>query len=777
LILKDLAFKLFAGLKKSRTGRERKRRQEGKQKLQMRFSDMSFKHVGGGGGGVDEEQDEQQQHQQTRTAQTMASQKETEKQTDPLFGVIKKNKASLARDPSALGEEDQQDASSSPLYTVESCARKGDGVENLRKEQRWGFSAFGDSNQRMASREGFRLELERDSNKARNKARSLGLALMAYDLNDRHAKGYVLTDYTTLYAAIVQNQGLTSAARGLISSGGVEHVYEGLMIERPVVPYFDMEFSIEENPKQAHLIDEMTRNAIAMLTAYLIKCFPDHEAVSGITFDDWIVLDSSDQKKASRHVILRREGVWFDSLLEHALFASIVLQDFNARSAAGEEAYESLCVRRSVKIAPEKGGGYTIQLVSFVDFCVYKEFQLFRTLFSRKYNDPRVMRVARINSFGKPGEGRLENGRVSFDFFVAALPGAVVRPCHQDGLKLSDRHFNNRFAITLVGYNAVDKRTRMMGSVDGRVNVAIVPHDPKRRAAFGLEDQEVLEKGSDGGGGDGDDVQHCQNSKARNSDDCFTGQKKRKRPEAFDASSLKDDEDERKTHHQQQAMNEMNEALDPYQAMLGSTLVHVLGPGFSNANGNSQRSSNLGPKYKPSNADELARSIEKELLGQDQWSRVRNWIKGSRRPPKLYCRSYRKNGGEEEEAFRSDDPCFSPKSSASFQEPGSYTFLADGFSCPVTGSIHRSSKSYAVIVPRNPSEPSLFPASVYFRCFSRECIESPSVRSSNAFLSQELTHQLWPPSSSSSSSSSSEPCSQTIASSRSRPCSFCFIGD
>lgn len=377
-------------------------------------------------------------------------------------------------------------------YSVDNCSAVD--ISNIAPEKRCCYDAFRSASECFSSAQGFTFRCIEKSPEARDQARLLGKALFAYDISDKNAtsKAYLICDYRAFYDALILRCADTPDAHSMINSGRIDSTYEGLMLERPVVPYFDMEYSVKDNPEKGlHMADKMTRAAIRMLTVYLERFFEGDPALGPpetITYQDWIVLDSSNAKKVSRHAILRKPGLYFESLLDHALFCSIVMQDFNYRSSIKKNTlFDLLTVKRIV------GGdakGHTMEYVSFVDFAVYKEFQLFRCLKCHKAGDDRVLEVAAINEFRTPAypavPGSFTNPRISYEFFLSSLVGAVERnPSSSGGLRVKAQISSD---ILLLGYSALrDKQRR-----NDRANIAIVPLDEERSKTIRDENSRLL---------------------------------------------------------------------------------------------------------------------------------------------------------------------------------------------------------------------------------------------------------------------------------------------
>jgi hypothetical protein len=320
----------------------------------------------------------------------------------------------------------------------------------------WPYNAFGTE---AAGDLDPRVYHENSHPAAKKIAREKGLAIFAFDYNGTGSKGYVVMAYYIFYMAKVFGMALVHAMLRLMrpiewhggGGGGdgpvhcyMDHMYEALLVERPVKPYVDLEFDVPLNRELVHMVDEMTRGVMRMIAAYLAACFPNDPRVQDIAEEDWIVLDSSNGDKVSRHLVLDKEGVYFDTLADHARFMAIVLKHFKTKVPNERDAdpsYRALCVVRRIKVHKNVVGAdgttsrlsvYVLQLIPYADPCPYKEFQLWRTPWSTKFGSPRIlvpalMNRSRVSPYAPAGPG----GRrvISWEFMLAALVTAVRRPC------------------------------------------------------------------------------------------------------------------------------------------------------------------------------------------------------------------------------------------------------------------------------------------------------------------------------------------------------------
>ncbi len=216
-------------------------------------------------------------------------------------------------------------------------------------------------------------------NRAKEWARRNGYIMLAYDVNDTGAKGYVVTGWDDIYDFRRDGAALSfpRIAR--------KYFYEGLFPERPCVPFFDLDAEVENNEGLLENLDERTRATMDMIIMTMKKTC--HRTVSRC---DFLVLDASSAKKASRHLIIRKDGIFFRTMYEHAKFSS-VLRDriVKACTLDSHPHLESLLrIKKKEKTKP-------VLAVPFVDLCVYKDsLQLFRLLNCTKRGHNRYLKVA-----------------------------------------------------------------------------------------------------------------------------------------------------------------------------------------------------------------------------------------------------------------------------------------------------------------------------------------------------------------------------------------------
>jgi len=156
-------------------------------------------------------------------------------------------------------------------------------------------------------------------------ARKKGLYIVGYDISEKFHKAFITCTREELFYMVVRKEMQYPQLSGL--PGGWRNIYEGLLRDRPCIPYFDLDAEVVHNPGILKRIDDICSVFMEFVTEFLKKSIPNNPAVQSILCpDDWIVLDSSNRKKASRHLLLRKQGVEFKTLKDHSRF-------FNALAA------------------------------------------------------------------------------------------------------------------------------------------------------------------------------------------------------------------------------------------------------------------------------------------------------------------------------------------------------------------------------------------------------------------------------------------------------------
>ena len=218
-------------------------------------------------------------------------------------------------------------------------------------------------------------------------AREKGLYIVGYDISDKFHKAFITCTGEELFYMVAHQQTQYTHLAGL--PGGWRNIYEGLLWERPCAVFFDLDAEVCHNPGILKRIDEITQVFIEFVTAFLKGLFPSNLAVQGIVCpDDWIVLDSSNRKKASRHLLLRKKGVEFRTMEDHSKFferleAAMRHEAYDKKTKLGRMFY----VRKQDKDSP-------VEICLIADRSVYSIFQLMRMFLCSKKGQKRPLLVA-----------------------------------------------------------------------------------------------------------------------------------------------------------------------------------------------------------------------------------------------------------------------------------------------------------------------------------------------------------------------------------------------
>ena len=215
--------------------------------------------------------------------------------------------------------------------------------------------------------------------RAKEWARLHGYIMLAYDVTDTGAKNYMVTNWHDIYT--FREDGVALSFPRIARN----YLYEGLFPERPCVPFFDLDGETEHNDGLLDNLDERTRTSMDIIRMTM-KATCDKD----VSRRDFIILDASSDKKASRHLIIRKEGVYFKNMYEHAKFSSVVRD--RIMTACAMEDHPNL--ERLLRIR-KKEKNKPMTAVPFVDLCVYKNhLQLFRILGCTKRGHNRPLKVA-----------------------------------------------------------------------------------------------------------------------------------------------------------------------------------------------------------------------------------------------------------------------------------------------------------------------------------------------------------------------------------------------
>lgn len=218
-------------------------------------------------------------------------------------------------------------------------------------------------------------------------ARKHGLCIVGYDISKKFHKAFITCTREELFQMVALQQMQYVHVSGL--PGGWRNIYEGLLWERPCIPYFDLDAETRYNPGILKRIDDICLEFMKVTTALLKRLCPMNPAVQSIRCpNDWIVLDSSNRKKASRHLLLRKRGVEFGTLEEHAKFSAHLMQELRHEALVKKtEVGRMLYVSKQDKDKP-------VERCSIADWSVYSVFQLMRAFLCSKRGQRRPLVVS-----------------------------------------------------------------------------------------------------------------------------------------------------------------------------------------------------------------------------------------------------------------------------------------------------------------------------------------------------------------------------------------------
>ena len=266
---------------------------------------------------------------------------------------------------------------------------------------------------------------------AQNYATALGLGCFAYDCY-KFNKRFLICTWDAAYRIVAQGDTFTfpDADRVFIDENCGRHLYEGMMPEFPQKLIMDLEYYTKHNPDLASKedIDRLTMHALDYVTSFLEKMFGYSPAL-----EDWIILDASSEKKASRHVILNAPNRYFRNMHDATYFRDVMKAYMEAGILLDYELVTRLLIRAEPKrdlngsvivassIADQlevEEAGKKVWKGSFIDWGIVNHtFRLMRTCFATKYGeDDRPFLEADMNR-QKYAEPR--------DLFVNSLLGSV----------------------------------------------------------------------------------------------------------------------------------------------------------------------------------------------------------------------------------------------------------------------------------------------------------------------------------------------------------------
>jgi len=153
-------------------------------------------------------------------------------------------------------------------------------------------------------------------------ASAMGLGCFAYDFYKQN-KRFLVCTWDSAWNIVARGYSYTipSAGHALTECNRGRHLYEGMLPEFPQKLILDLEYYTKDNPDISTLeaIDAMTTLAIKFTSSVLSKMFNYTPSL-----EDWIVLDASDDAKASRHVILNSPWHFFRNMHDATFFRDIM---------------------------------------------------------------------------------------------------------------------------------------------------------------------------------------------------------------------------------------------------------------------------------------------------------------------------------------------------------------------------------------------------------------------------------------------------------------------
>lgn len=274
----------------------------------------------------------------------------------------------------------------------------------------------------------------RSKEEAQNYAAALGLGCFAFDFFNFNKK-YIVCTWDAAWRIVHRRDTYTLPAgdRAFIEEGRGRHLYEGMMPEFPQKLILDLEYYFHQNPDLQSMedVDRLTTYAIDYTSRFLEQMFsytPSEE--------DWIILDSSSEEKASRHVILNAPNRYFRNMHDVVYFRDIMKAYMEAVILLRNDPAINLLVRAKPK---KDMNGAIVQASSiadqvciegvwktcFIDWGIVNHtFRLMRTCFASKYDqDDRPFVEATMN------KQKYHNDR---DLFINSLVSSV-HPIFVDG--------------------------------------------------------------------------------------------------------------------------------------------------------------------------------------------------------------------------------------------------------------------------------------------------------------------------------------------------------
>lgn len=212
-----------------------------------------------------------------------------------------------------------------------------------------------------------------------------GLMAFGHDINDRAAKHYISCTGYEIYKVIVFGD---TRGNDYIHSNSIHEV---IIDGRPIIPYFDVEFEIDGNERWMDMKDMITERAILFIEHafyYLLNIT--------ISKQSWIVLDSSSDKKCSRHMMIRQHDIIFTSANTFTLFMKYVKALFDSYTENGNQYCSYLTFKKRMKTknaATSSKKEIKYASIPFFDFGIYSTNRCFRTFKSTKLGEQRPFEI------------------------------------------------------------------------------------------------------------------------------------------------------------------------------------------------------------------------------------------------------------------------------------------------------------------------------------------------------------------------------------------------
>ncbi len=214
-------------------------------------------------------------------------------------------------------------------------------------------------------------------------ARDHGYTMVAYDVSDSGAKNYLVSTWEDIFSIHQGGRAMNFPPQAR------RWLYEGIFYG-PCIPFFDLDGEAYENPGLLEELDSRTQLSMRLIS----RCF---RKVFGLSLadSDFLVFDASNDKKFSRHLLIRKKGVYFENLYQHARFTSVV------RDRVLEI---TKCEKHSLTVLKTDKGMEKGIWKSLIDLSVYKTgLQLFRLFDCAKRNSPnRPLRRAKMCTYRIP---------------------------------------------------------------------------------------------------------------------------------------------------------------------------------------------------------------------------------------------------------------------------------------------------------------------------------------------------------------------------------------